>query len=160
MSEWNLIHENFHTKHSVFTVPEGGREGERKRERQRMNERMNERAKETFIYDGNGICQDTVLFCIQPSGQTVKTKYHVNIKNTQWERERQRQTERDRETETQRYRDRETETDRDRQISRGWQCGTETARERETGRSWQAELYRQNTVRTQSQKGHSNCVHC
>ena len=22
MSEWNVIHENFHTKHSVFTAPD------------------------------------------------------------------------------------------------------------------------------------------
>ena len=87
-----------------------------------MNERMNERENETFIYDGNGMCQDTVLFCIQPSGQTVKTKYHVNIKNTQREREsdrdRERQTDRQTDRERQRNRDRETQRQRDRQINR------------------------------------------
>ena len=113
MNEWNLIHENFHTKHSAFTTP-----------------------------DEHMACIIQLhIMSIQPANKAsdpfmwlVSGKKTEAVRETQRDRERhsERQRQRNRQRQWERETEKERDTDRQRDRERREREG-ERGRERESG---------------------------
>ena len=80
MSEWNVTHENFHSKHSVFTAPD-------------------EHMPHIIQLD---------IMSIQPANKTAEHLIRERERETERQRERQTETQTDRDTDRQTDRVRET----------------------------------------------------